>query len=73
MNLRKFLLSALILTSAVTTKAEWTDVTNIFLSNPNFDNNQSTGWYWYSDAGSQTANYGCFEFWNGYFNFFQFS
>ena len=71
MNLRKLFLSALILTSAVTTKAEWTDVTNIFLSNPNFDNNQSTGWYWHSDAGSQTANYGCFEFWNGYFNFFQ--
>ena len=39
MNLRKLFLSALILTSAVTTKAEWTDVTNIFLSNPNFDNN----------------------------------
>ena len=50
----------------------WIDVTDIYLTNPRFDNNQTTGWEWDSDASSQTADYGCMEFWNGYFYFHQY-
>ncbi len=48
--------------------ADWVDVTDLLLENPGFDNDQTTGWYWDSNAASQTANYDCMEFWNGYFN-----
>ncbi len=50
---------------------QWIDVTDIYLTNPRFDDNRTEGWEWYSDASSQTCNYGCMEFWNGYFSFYQ--
>lgn len=52
-------------------KAEWVDVTEYYLSNPGFGNNQADGWYWESNANSQTVDYECFEFWNGTFDFYQ--
>ena len=50
----------------------WIDVTDVYLTNPRFDNNQTTGWEWDSGASSQTSDYGCMEFWNGYFYFHQY-
>lgn len=71
MGIKRFCAIALLLAATVGTKAEWIDVTDNFIVNPRFDNNSSMGWSWSSNAGSQTANYGCFEFWNGTFDFFQ--
>lgn len=50
---------------------KWVDVTDLYVQNPRFDNNVTDGWQWWSNAGSQTANFGCFEFWNGSFSFYQ--
>ena len=70
-HLRKILLFFLLLAVSGTVNAEWKDVTNYYFSTPGFENNQSTGWIWYSDANSQTVNYECFEFWNGVFTIWQ--
>ena len=50
---------------------KWVDVTDVFLKNPRFDNNSIDGWDWSSNASSQQANFGCMEFWNGQFYFYQ--
>ena len=71
MNLQKLLFLAVFSCCVSQAKADWTDVTDYYLSNPSFDNNTLDGWYWDSNASSQTADYGCFEFWNGVFDFNQ--
>lgn len=48
----------------------WIDVTNRYLQNTGFDNGYN-GWTWQSNAGSQKADWGSFEFWNGRFDFYQ--
>ncbi len=72
MKIKSILLAAAFLAVSNTIRAEWKDVTNYYIQNASFDSNKTTGWSWNSDASSQTANYGCFEFWNGYFEFFQY-
>lgn len=52
-------------------KADWVDVTNIFIENPRFDNNSDYGWSKTSDAWSQTLRCETMEFWNGTFNLWQ--
>ena len=69
MNLRKLLILSALSCCVSLAKADWVDVTDYYLSNPSFDNNVSDGWYWNSNASSQKADYGCFEFWNGTFDF----
>lgn len=49
---------------------QWVDVSS-YLVNTGFDNNSSNGWQWQSNAGSQTVNLGCMEFWNGTFDLWQ--
>ena len=49
----------------------WIDLTDRVLKNPTFDNNDQSGWTWYSGASSQKASYECMEFWNGYFELWQ--
>ena len=71
MNLKNYLLTFFLLASVICARAEWVDVTDIYFENPHFDNNSGYGWDWNSNASSQTANFGCFEFWNGYFYFFK--
>jgi hypothetical protein len=68
MRLKYSFLSLFILLS-VSVKAAWTDVTDFYFANPGFEGNQTTGWGWNSNAASQKADYSCFEFWNGYFQF----
>ncbi len=50
---------------------KWTDVTQLYISNPGYDNNQTVGWQWESNAQSQTARCECMEFWNGTFDLHQ--
>ncbi len=71
MNQKRILLAFLLLASVFQARAEWIDVTDIYFDNPRFDNNSGSGWDWNSNASSQTANFGCFEFWNGYFYFYK--
>ena len=71
MNLRKMFLFAAFAACVMQAKAEWIDVTDYYLSNPKFDNNQTSGWTWSSNASSQRADYDCFEFWNGTFDMWQ--
>ncbi|MBP5387027.1 MAG: CotH kinase family protein [Prevotella sp.] len=71
MKFRKILLFAVLTACVMQTKAEWIDVTDYYLSNPRFDNNQTSGWTWTSNASSQKADYDCFEFWNGTFDMWQ--
>lgn len=73
MSSKKTILFILLLATAVVAKAEWKDVTAYHLSSPDFGNNQTDGWNWNSNASSQTANYNCFEFWNGTFDMWQYT
>lgn len=50
---------------------EWLDVTDRFVTNPNYETNTNDGWTWSASAGSTTCNYGCQEFWNGTFDMYQ--
>ncbi len=67
----KFLLIITLLALSVGIKAQWTDVTSVFISNPSFVGNSSKGWTWNSNAGSQTVRVESMEFWNGYFDIWQ--
>lgn len=49
----------------------WVDLTDRLLTNPGFTNNETTGWQWNSNAGSQKSDWDCMEFWNGAFNIWQ--
>lgn len=49
----------------------WIDMTYLLLKNPDFTNNDKSGWEWQSNANSQNASYDCMEFWNGTFNISQ--
>ena len=49
----------------------WIDLTDQFLMNPRFTNNDQSGWTWDSSASSQTARCDCMEFWNGPFDIYQ--
>lgn len=71
MRLKRIAISAVMLMAVISIRAEWIDVTGNLITNPSFDNNQTNGWSWSSNANSQTANYECFEFWNGLFTFGQ--
>ncbi len=52
-------------------KADWTDVTSLFITNPSFEGNSTKGWTWTSNASSQTVRVESMEFWNGTFDFYQ--
>jgi len=58
-------------TCTTITAQNWVDVTNVFITNPGFDNNNADGWQWESDAESQTVRVQCMEFWNGTFTIWQ--
>ncbi|MBQ2951156.1 MAG: CotH kinase family protein [Prevotella sp.] len=71
MRLRTLLTAFLIITCKAVSAQQWIDITDIYLTNPSFNGNSTTGWTWQSNAGSQTANYETFEFWNGTFDIWQ--
>ena len=50
---------------------EWIDVTDVYITNPRFDNGSTKGWTINSNAHSQSTGYGGMEFWNGWFEFSQ--
>ncbi|MBP5381678.1 MAG: CotH kinase family protein [Bacteroidaceae bacterium] len=67
-----FALTGLLLTLNGTLRAaEWVDLTDLYLNNPRFANNSNSGWTMEAYAGSTACNYGCQEFWQGYWNFYQ--
>ena len=50
---------------------QWNDVTDVFITNPDFEDGDN-GWEKFGSCGSYGAiNYGCMEFWNGWFNLSQ--
>jgi len=52
--------------------AEWIDQTEKYIVNPSFTGNSNKGWTMVDTwAGSTVCNYGCQEFWQGTWNFFQ--
>ncbi len=57
--------------AAVSQAADWIDVTSMYITNPNFDNNSAQGWTISADAGSTDRNYEAQEFWNGTWNIWQ--
>ena len=68
----KTLCFVVLLTLCSTVNAqEWIDVTDVFITNPDFKNNNNDDWSWTSNASSQTCRAECMEFWNGTFNFWQ--
>ena len=69
--IRFFLLFLLTACVGLSHAQEWTDVTEYVVVNPSFDNNNFVGWHFDTNATSQHANYGCMEFWDGYFDFYQ--
>ncbi len=50
---------------------QWIDVTEAYVTNPNFDGNSAAGWAYVSDASSQRGDYEGWEFWNGTFDIHQ--
>ena len=63
---------SLLLLLSVTAKAEWTDVTSVYMQNPDFENNSSYGWTRNGNATAWNTNYECFEVFNSYyFEFYQ--
>ena len=66
-----FALTGMLLTLNGTLRAaEWYDLTT-YLTNPHFTNNSNSGWTMEASASSTTCNYGCQEFWQGIWNFYQ--
>ncbi len=49
--------------------AEWTDVTNRYITNPNFNNGD--GWYWQTSTGTAGIDKGNARFFSGSFDFYQ--
>ncbi len=66
-------LAIIVATLALSTgiKADWVDVTSVFITNPSFEGNSTKGWTWQSDANSQTVRVESMEFWNGTFDIWQ--
>ena len=50
---------------------QWIDVTEAYVTNPNFDGNSAAGWTYVSNASSQRGEYDGWEFWNGTFDIHQ--
>ena len=50
---------------------QWIDVTEAYVTNPNFDGNSAAGWTYVSNASSQRGEYDGWEFWNGTFDIYQ--
>ena len=71
MKTKKFALLLAFITPSIAMGQSWLDLTSEYIVNPNFDNNQSTGWTYTSDASSQQLNYNAMEFWNGTFDIYQ--
>ncbi len=51
--------------------ASWVDVTELYLQNPNYDNNSRAGWTLDAQASGTSCDYGCQEVWNGTFRISQ--
>lgn len=50
---------------------QWIDVTSNYIENPGFDGDNGSGWTEENYASSNNISYGCKEFWNGTFDFYQ--
>ncbi len=71
MKLKSFSILALVLVSSFTKAQTWIDITDEYITNPNFDNNSSAGWTYTSNAGVTRVLYNAMEFWQGTFNIYQ--
>ena len=72
MLFRKNILSIILLAFTLSVQAEWKDVTDQLITNPRFEGNSSSGWYWSGSVQATSANFGAYEFWSGYFDFYQY-
>lgn len=50
---------------------EWIDITESYLTNPNFDNNSNQGWNFSFQGGTTNTRVECMEFWNNTFDIHQ--
>lgn len=50
---------------------EWFDITSDLLKNPDFDNNNTDGWYINGSYGGNGASYQMMEFWQGRYDLYQ--
>ena len=50
---------------------EWIDITESYLTNPNFDNNSNRGWNFSFQGGTTNTRVECMEFWNNTFDIHQ--
>ncbi len=51
--------------------ADWIDLTNLYITNPNYEGNSNQGWTMEAWAGSTKCEYGCQEFWQGIWDYYQ--
>ena len=73
MNLRKLFCIAVWLLATLTGSAEkvWMDVTDRYLTNPQFTDNSREGWTWESNASTQEVRVECISFYSGYYDMHQ--
>ena len=71
MKLTRIATLGFLLAMAGIVKADWVDVTNIFIENPSFDNNSDKGWSNTNDAWGVNIRCESMEFWSGTFNLWQ--
>ena len=71
-KLRFSILFLLLLVGTAVKAAEWIDQTEKYIVNPSFTGNSIKAWTMVDTwAGSTACNYGCQEFWQGVWNFYQ--
>ena len=71
MRLTRIAILWCVLAMAGTARAEWVDVTDLFIQNPRFDNNSDKGWSNTNDAWGVNIRCESMEFWSGTFNLWQ--
>ena len=70
MYIRYFFCLAFWLLATLTVSAEkaWTDVTNRYITNPQFTGSSREGWLWESNASTQEVRVECISFYSGYYD-----
>ena len=64
------LIGLLVATNVSSANKEWIDVTQSYITNPGYDDNQTDGWTW-TNSGNCNTRCECMEVWNGTFDIHQ--
>lgn len=64
------LIGLLVATNVSSANKEWIDVTQRYITNPGYDDNQTDGWTW-TNSGNCNTRCECMEVWNGTFDIHQ--